>query len=36
MQIMGEEVEEAEPGDAIGLKVKDRVREGDEVFKATS
>jgi putative protease len=34
MQIMGEEVEKAEPGDAIGLKVKDRAREGDEVFRA--
>jgi putative protease len=34
MQIMGEAVEKAEPGDAIGLKVKDRAREGDEVFSA--
>jgi translation elongation factor EF-1alpha len=36
MQIEGEDVEETEPGDVIGLKVKNRVREGDEVFKATS
>lgn len=33
MQIEHEDVEEAGPGDAIGLKVKDRVREGDKVFK---
>lgn len=33
MQIDQEEVEEAGKGDAIGLKVKDRVREGDAVYK---
>jgi putative protease len=33
MQIEHETVEEAGAGDAIGLKVKSRVREGDEVFK---
>lgn len=33
MQIEGQNVEEAGPGDAVGLKVKDRVREGDIVYK---
>jgi len=33
MQIEHEQVEKAKKGDAIGLKVKDKVREGDEVFK---
>jgi len=33
MQIMHEAVEEAEAGDSIGLKVNDRVRRGDEVYK---
>lgn len=33
MQIEHEDVEEAGPGDSIGLKVKDRVREGDVVYK---
>jgi putative protease len=33
MQIMHEAVEEAHTGDSIGLKVNDRVRKGDEVFK---
>lgn len=33
MQIEHEDVEEAGPGDAIGLKVKDRVREGDIAYK---
>lgn len=32
MQIEHETVEKAGKGDSIGLKVKDRVREGDEVF----
>jgi putative protease len=35
MQIMHESVEEAGAGDSIGLKVSDRVRKGDEVFKET-
>jgi putative protease len=35
MQIMHEAVEEAGAGDSIGLKVNDRVRKGDEVFKTT-
>ena len=33
MQIEHEQVEGAKKGDAIGLKVKDKVREGDEVYK---
>jgi putative protease len=33
MQIEHEPVEEAKKGDSIGLKVKDRVREGDSVYK---
>ncbi len=33
MQIEGQNVEEAGPGDAVGLKVKERVREGDTVYK---
>jgi len=33
MQIEHEQVEKAKKGDAIGLKAKDKVREGDEVYK---
>lgn len=33
MEIDQEKVEEAGPGDVIGLKVDERVREGDEVMK---
>lgn len=33
MQIEHESVEEAKAGDSIGLKVADRVREGDIVYK---
>ena len=33
MQIEHEAIEEAKPGDLIGLKVVDRVREGDIVYK---
>lgn len=33
MQIEHDDVEEAGPGDAVGMKVKDRVREGDKVYK---
>ena len=33
MQIEGEAIEEAKPGDLIGIKVKDRVRESDTVYK---
>lgn len=35
MQIEHEEIEKAKKGDVIGLKVKDKVREGDEVYKIT-
>jgi len=33
MEVNNEKIQEATPGDYIGLKVKDRVRPGDEVFK---
>ncbi len=33
MQIEHEDVAEAGPGEAVGIKVKDRVREGDAVYK---
>jgi len=33
MQIEGGAIEEAKPGDLIGIKVKDRVREHDTVYK---
>jgi len=33
MQIMHKNIQEAKTGDAIGLKVKDKVREGDSVYK---
>ncbi len=33
MQIYNQNVSEAKPGDDIGIKVPDRVRRGDEVFK---
>ena len=33
MQIEHENVEEAKKGDSVGMKVIDRVREGDQVFK---
>jgi len=33
MQIEHKEVKEANKGDSIGLKVKDRVREGDKVYR---
>ncbi|MBD3179805.1 MAG: translation elongation factor-like protein [Candidatus Latescibacteria bacterium] len=33
MQIENESVEEAGKGDSVGIKVKDRVREHDSVFK---
>ncbi len=33
MQIEHEDVDEADSGDEIGLKVKERVREGDKVYK---
>ncbi len=33
MQIEHKEVKEAKKGDSVGLKVKDRVREGDKVYR---
>jgi translation elongation factor EF-1alpha len=33
MQIEHESVKEAKKGDSVGLKVVDKVREGDQVFK---
>ena len=35
MQINNEQVEEAQPGDSIGVKVSERVRGGDLVYKIT-
>ncbi len=33
MQIEGKNIDEANPGDDIGMKVKDRVRKGDVVYR---
>jgi putative protease len=33
MQVEGENIEEASSGDSIGLKVVDRVRKGDIVYR---
>ena len=33
MEIDGKPIETAKPGDAIGIKVEDRVREHDVVYK---
>lgn len=35
MQIEHEEIEEAEAGQSIGLKVEEHAREGDKVYKVT-
>ena len=35
MQIDGKNVAEAKSGDAIGIKVSDRVRRGDKVYRVT-
>jgi len=35
MEVNNQPVEEAGAGDFIGLKVKDRVRENDKVYKVT-
>ena len=35
MQINNVNVEEAQTGDAVGIKVSDRVRRGDTVYKVT-
>ena len=36
MQIHNVNVQEAEAGDSIGIKVPDRVRSGDHVYKVTA
>lgn len=36
MQIEHDKVKEVKKGDDVGIKVKDRVREHDDVFKVTS
>jgi putative protease len=33
MQIQHESIKEAKAGDAIGLKIKEKAREGDSVYK---
>lgn len=33
MQVEHKNIEEASAGDEVGLKIKDKVREGDTVFK---
>ena len=33
MQIEHNEIEEAGPGDSVGMKVKEKVRDGDIVYK---
>lgn len=33
MEINNQPIDEAKPGDLIGIKVKDRVRENDKVYK---
>ena len=35
MQIQNVDVKEGKPGDAIGVKLPDRVRRGDKVYKVT-
>jgi len=35
MQINNEDVEQAKAGDSIGVKVSERVRRGDTVYKVT-
>ena len=34
IQMEGDEVTEAGPGDSVGIKVSDRARVGDQVFRA--
>ncbi len=36
MQIEHQAVDSAETGDGVGIKVKDRVRHGDKVYKVTA
>jgi translation elongation factor EF-1alpha len=33
MQVENQPIEEAKPGDLVGIKVKERVRENDTVFR---
>ncbi|MFC1999862.1 translation elongation factor-like protein [Chloroflexota bacterium] len=35
MQVENENVEEGKAGDSVGIKVPDRVRRGDRVYKVT-
>jgi translation elongation factor EF-1alpha len=35
MQIEHQQVEAAKPGDAVGIKVNERCRDGDSVYKVT-
>ena len=35
MQIDNVNVTEAKPGDSVGIKVSDRVRRGDKIYKVT-
>jgi selenocysteine-specific translation elongation factor len=35
MQINNVDVNEAKPGDSVGVKVNDRVRRGDKVYRVT-
>jgi len=35
MQVDHADIEEADKGDEVGIKVADKVREGDEVFKVS-
>ena len=35
MQINNVDVEDAKPGDSVGVKVPDRVRRGDRVYRVT-
>lgn len=35
MQIEHEQVQEAGPGDKVGIKVSDRCRNGDQVYRVT-
>ena len=36
MQIENNQVEQAKPGDSVGVKVPDHVREGDRVYRVES
>ncbi len=35
MEIDNQSVDEVKPGDLVGVKVKERVREGDKVYKVS-